>query len=134
MPQCGGLSRVCLFATAGTAAPQAPLSMGFSRQEHWSGLPCPPAGDLPSPGIQPRSPALQADSLPAESSGKPKNTGMGSLSLLWNFPTQELNRGVLHWQADSLPMSYLGNSQWVYFKIYKEDKGTTEDEMVGWHD
>ena len=77
--------------------------LGFSRQEHWSGLPCPPAGDLPSPGIQPRSPALQADSLPAESSGKPKNTGMGSLSLLWNFPTQELNRGVLHWQADSLP-------------------------------
>ena len=35
-------------------------------------------------------------------------------------------------QADSLPLSYLGNSQWVYFKIYKEDKGTTEDEMIGW--
>ena len=44
-------------------SPQAPLSMGFSRQEYWSGLPCPPPGDLPDPGIEPRSLALQADSL-----------------------------------------------------------------------
>ena len=46
--------------------PQAPLSMGFSRQEHWSGLPCPSLGDLPEPGVEPRSPVLQADSLPSE--------------------------------------------------------------------
>ena len=45
-------------------AHQAPLSMGFSRQEYWSGLPCPPPGNLPYPGIKPLSPALQADSLP----------------------------------------------------------------------
>ena len=45
--------------------------MGFSRQEYWSGLPCPPPGDLPDPGIEPRSPALQADSLSSESPGKP---------------------------------------------------------------
>ena len=45
---------------------QAPLSMGFSRQEYWSGLPFPSAGDLPNPGIQPGSPILQADSLPFE--------------------------------------------------------------------
>ena len=44
---------------------------GFSRQEHWSGLPCPPPGDLPNPGIKPRSPALQVDSLPTEPPGKP---------------------------------------------------------------
>ena len=50
---------------------QALLSMEFSRQEHWSGLPCPPPGDLPNPGIKPRSPALQADSLPSEPPGKP---------------------------------------------------------------
>ena len=50
-------------------ARQAPLSMGFSRQEHWSGLPCPPPGDFPDSGIKPRSPALQADSLPSESPG-----------------------------------------------------------------
>ena len=47
------------------------LSMGFSRQEYWSGLPLPPPGDLPGPGIEPRSPALQADTLPSESLGKP---------------------------------------------------------------
>ena len=44
---------------------------GFSRQEYWSGLPCPPLGNLPNPGIEPRSPTLQADSLPAELPGKP---------------------------------------------------------------
>ena len=44
---------------------QAPLSIGFSRQEYWSGLPFPSPGDLPNPGIEPRSPALQADSLPS---------------------------------------------------------------------
>ena len=49
-----------------TVACQAPLSMGFSRQEHWSGLLFPSPEDLPNPGIEPRSPALQADSLPSE--------------------------------------------------------------------
>ena len=57
--------------TPWTAARQAPLSMGFSRQEYWSGLPCPSPGDLPNPGIKPRSHALQADSLPSEPPGKP---------------------------------------------------------------
>ena len=52
-----------------TVAHQAPLSMGFSRQEYWSGLPFPPPWDLPDPGIEPRSPALQADSLPSEPPG-----------------------------------------------------------------
>ena len=76
------LSGVPLFATPWTAAHQAPLSMEFSRQEYWSGLPCPPPGDLPNPGAEPRSPALYVDSLPAEPPGKPENTGVGSLSLL----------------------------------------------------
>ena len=56
-------SRVWLFVTLWTVAHQAPLSMGFSRQEYWSGLPCPPPGDVPNPGIELTSPALQADSL-----------------------------------------------------------------------
>ena len=51
-------------------ARQAPLSMGFSSEEYWSGLPCPPPGDLPDPGIEPRSPALQVDFLPSEPPGK----------------------------------------------------------------
>ena len=57
-------SRVQLFTTLWTVACQAPLTMGFSRQEYWNGFPCPPPGDLPNPGIEPEAPALQADSLP----------------------------------------------------------------------
>ena len=63
-------SRVQLFVTPWTVAHQAPPSMGFSRQEYWSGLPFPSAGDLPNPGIKPRSPALQADFLTSEPPGK----------------------------------------------------------------
>ena len=55
-----------MLATPWTVASQAPLSMGFSRQEHWSGLPFPSPGDLPDPGIKPESPAFQADSLLTE--------------------------------------------------------------------
>ena len=54
-----------------TVAHQAPLSMGFSRQECWSELPFPSPGDLPNPGIEPGSPILQADSLPSEPEGSP---------------------------------------------------------------
>ena len=54
------------LATPLTVACQAPLSMGFSRQDYWSGLPFASPGDLPDPGIEPGSPALQADSLPTE--------------------------------------------------------------------
>ena len=61
--------------TPWTAALQAPLSMGFSRQEYWSGLPFSSPGDLPDPGIKPGSPAPQADSLLLESPGKPLVTG-----------------------------------------------------------
>ena len=59
------LSRVWLFGTPWTISYQAPRSMGFSRQEYWSGLPFPSPGDLPDAGIEPKSPALQADALPS---------------------------------------------------------------------
>ena len=59
------------FVTPWTVAHQAPLSMGFPRQEYWSRLPFPPPGDLPDPGIKPMSLALQADSLPTEPPGSP---------------------------------------------------------------
>ena len=65
-------SHVCLCVTLWTVACQAPLSVGFPRQEYWSGLPCPPPRDLPNPRIKPASPALQVNSLPAEPPGKPK--------------------------------------------------------------
>ena len=60
-----------LFATPQTTVSQAPPSIGFSRQEYWSGLPFPSPGDLPEPGIEPWSPALQADALTSEPPGKP---------------------------------------------------------------
>ena len=70
----GGLvAKLCLtLAILWTVACQSPLSMGFSRQEYQSGLPCPSPGDLPNPGMEPRSPALKADSLPPKLQGKPK--------------------------------------------------------------
>ena len=69
----GGLvTKSCLtLATPWTVACQVPPTMGFSRQEYWSGLPFPTPGDLPNPRIEPRSPALQADSLLTEPLGKP---------------------------------------------------------------
>ena len=65
------LSRVQLFLTPWTVAYQAPVSMGFSRQEYWSGLPFPSPGDLPNSGIKPESPTLQADALTSEPPGMP---------------------------------------------------------------
>ena len=64
------LSHVQLFETPWTVACQAPLSMEFPRQEYWSGLPFTSPGDLPEPGIKPRSPALQVDSLLTKPPGK----------------------------------------------------------------
>ena len=67
------LSCVRLFATLWTVAHQAPPPMGFSKEEYWSGLPFPSPWDLPNPGIEPRSPTLQADTLTSEPPGKPIN-------------------------------------------------------------
>ena len=72
------LSRVRLFVTPWTVAYQAPPFMGFSRQEHWSGLPFPSPGDLPDPGIEPGSSALQTGALPSELPGKPGNNNGNS--------------------------------------------------------
>ena len=84
--------------------------MEFFRLEFWSGEPFPSPGDLPNPGIEPTSPTLQVDSLQAEPQGKPKNTGVGSLSLLQGiFPTQELDWGLLHCRQILHQMSYKGS-------------------------
>ena len=80
-------------------------------QEYWSELLCPPLGDPPKPGIKPRSPTLQVNSLPAEPPGKPKNTWVGSLCLLRQiFPTQELNWGLLHCRRILYQLSHKGSS------------------------
>ena len=104
------LSHVRLFATPWTVAYQALPSMGFSRQEYWSGLPFPSPGDIPNPGIEPGSPALQTDALPSEPPGKPENTEVGSQSLLQGiFPTQESNQGLLHCRRILYQLSYHGS-------------------------
>ena len=119
-------SNVRLFVTLWTVAHQAPLSMGFSRQEYWSGLPCCPPGDLPNPGTEPRSPTLQ-NSLPSEPPGKPKNTGVGSLSLLQgNFPNQESNWGLLHCRQILYQLSYKGSPRILEWVAYPFSKGSSQ--------
>ena len=84
------------LSTPWTGAVQAPLSMGFSRQEYWSGLPWPPAGDLLNPGFKPRPPALQVDSLPTKPPGKP----LGSIHLLKPWKVHETpppSYPISHW-------------------------------------
>ena len=89
--------------------PRTIQSMEFSRPEYWGGRPFPSPGDLLNPGIEPRSPALHADSLPAEPQGKPKNTGVGSLSLLQGiFPTQGSNWDLLPCRRILYQLSYEG--------------------------
>ena len=90
-----------------------------SRQEYWSGFPCPPSGDLPNPDIKTRSSALQADSLPYELPGKPKNTGVGSLSLLqgssgprnWTRVSCIAGGFFTSWATREAPKEYTGACQ-----------------------
>ena len=83
---------------------------GILQVKYLSGLPFPSPGDLPDPGIEPRSLTLQADSLPAEPPGKPKNIGVGSLSLLQGiFLTQESNQGCLHCRWILYQLSHQGS-------------------------
>ena len=88
------LSRVPLSAIPWTAARQAPLSMGFSRQEYWSGLQCPPPGGLSDPGIEPRSPALEGEFFTIE---PPGDTGFRS-------KTESLSKMVLFWEKQKYRM------------------------------
>ena len=83
-------------------------------------FPFPSPGDLPDPGIEPRSPALQADSLPDEPPEKPKNTGVGSLSLLQQiFPTQKSNQDLLHCRQILYQLSYQDRQKYTEYDIAK---------------
>ena len=89
------------FVTLWTIACQAPLSMEFSRQEYWSGLPCPPPGDFSNPGIKPAAPALQVDSLPLSHQGSPRST--------W----RNIKNIVLHERSQSQKDTYYINCNYV---------------------
>ena len=99
-------------------------SMEFSRPESWNGEPFPSPGDLPNPGIKPRSPALQEDCLSVEPQGKLNNTGVGTLSLLQQiFLTQESNQGFLHQRQILDQLSHQGwliywTLEWVTITEY----------------
>ena len=191
------LGRVQLFVAPWIVAHQAPLSMGFSRQEYWSGLPFPPPGDLPNPGIEPTppaSPALQEDSLPLSYQGSQVNKYVNHYNLvlhfnstsgfssshvwmwelnhkkswemkkwcLWTVVLEKTLEGPLDCK-EIKPVNSKGNQSWIFIgrtdaeakapilwppdakswligkdpdagKDWRqEEKGTTEDEVVGWH-
>ena len=84
---------------------QATLSMGYSRQEYWSGVPFPSPGDLPDPGIQPRSPALQAEALPTEPPGKPKEC-IDMVILTLTVIEMENTFGLLFLSSSLIQMSF----------------------------
>ena len=95
------LSVVWLFATLWTVGHQAPLSMGFFRQEYWSGLPCPPPGDLPDPGMEPASPSLADGFFTTEPSGKPISSIWGSHKLLSFLHNAEWETSTLTWRQEN---------------------------------
>ena len=107
------LSRIWLFVTPWTVACQAPLSMAFPRQEYWCGLPFPPPGHLPDPGIEPVSPALAGRFFPTKSPGKPSDTHILPWKGVWwlkkkkdssNSPQTSLcDSGTLYFNKYSLP-------------------------------
>ena len=90
---------------------------GFSRQEFWSGLSCPPSGNLLNPGIKPRYPTLQANSLLSEPPGKPKNTGVGSLFLLHGELPYGLNQVLLNCRWILYQLSYLGSPYSLFSSV-----------------
>ena len=100
------LSSVQLFVTLWTITRQASLAMGLSRQEYWSGLPFPPPGDLPNPGIEPRSPALQAHSLPTESHGKP-SLCRTSMQISHNYICIYMNTYIHLYLSTPIPALYM---------------------------
>ena len=107
-------SHVWLFAT-----PYSPWNS--PGQNTGVGKPFPSPGDLPNPGMEPGSPELQADAIPVEPHRKPKNTGVGSLSLLRGiFPTQESNRGLLHCRRILYQLSYQGSPHICLLRCYQK--------------
>ena len=112
---CVLLSHIRFFVTPWTVAHQAPLSMRIlhARILEWVDMPSSRVSSQPK--NKPRSPALQADSLPSEPPGKPKNTGVCSLSLLQGISlTQKLNQGVLHCRQILYQLGYQGSPHIMY--------------------
>ena len=122
---CAVLSRSVMSnsVTPWTVAHQAPLSMGILQARILEWVAIPSSRGFSNSGIKPRPPALQAYSLPAEPLGKPRNTGVGSLSLLQGiFLAQELNRGLLHFRWILYQLSYQGSpyDPGIHYQLYTQ--------------
>ena len=104
------LNHVWLFETPLTVAKQAPLAMGFSRQQYWNGLPFPSPGDIPNPSIEPGPPALQADSLPSEPQGE--NWVLKNWCL-WIVVLEKTLESPLD-SKEIKPVSPKGNQPWIF--------------------
>ena len=117
-------SCVRLFATLWTVAHQAPLSMGFSRQEYFSGLPCPPPGNLPNPGSEIGSPSLQADSLPGEPPGEVPHASRNPLSLWQSDCPHSLH--IFTFQLPSVGQYWPG----LRTQLLSEEKPETQKEVI----
>ena len=136
-----GFSRIWLFVTLWMVALQAPLSMEFSRQEYWGGLPCPPPGDLSNPGINlclqhcrrilyPLShlgDSLRSHRLYSPWNSPSQNTGVGSLSLLQGiFPTQGSNLGLPHCRRILYQLSHKGSPRILEWVAYPFSSGSSQ--------
>ena len=118
------LSRVWLFETLWTVAYKAPLSMEFSRQEYWSGLPFPSPGNIPDPGIKPRSPTLQADALLSEPPGKPKEGPERILQIFWEKYKLVLQPGTTDKAWYYCSLAYASTYNPLGFWVCGMNKGT----------
>ena len=117
---------LCPSVVSDSLSPPGSSVHGILQQEYWSGLPSPPSEDLPNPGIQPRSPTLQGDSLSADPPGKPKNIGVGSLSLLqWIFPTQGSNPGLPHCRGILYQLIHQGSLRILEWVAYPFSSGSS---------
>ena len=123
--QVKSLSHVWLFVTPWTVAYQVPLSMGFSRQKCWSGLPFPSPGDLPDQGIEPGSPALWAEALPSEPPGKP-------LAPKWYQSCQSAGHphAQKHWPVPCTVHSKCKRSSWERTLILNATRESKYEERI----
>ena len=115
-------SHVGLFATLWTGTCQAPLSTGFSWYEDWSGVPCPPLGDLPNSGIKPRSPALQTDASPSEPPGKP----LGDVLLLLSHSV--VSDSLQSWTACQASLSII--KSWSLLKLMSTKSVISSNHLI----